>query len=171
MKVLDLGTGYEPATQLPGADLCCGNLTEEDIEECKSVGAITDQVIYLQHASTENPTPAEDKEYDMVWYSFGLYSCSFGERQSIADEIDRITKDRSTLIIKDYNQWYDPEKDELITVSVREWLTNMKQVFSKWVFATVSIEIDDENVHSFQHYDEAGSGIFQMILILKKGWG
>ena len=157
MKAIDIGTGYERERQLPGADLCSGNIAGDRVpdEGCEC---------FWQFAMSSEPLPVADGTYDLVWYSYGLYSCDFEDRQSIADEITRITKPRATLVLRDYTQWYSEK--ELVNVPFTEWVDNIKKIFSAWTLDTQSVYMNTNG--TIEDYDE---GAFHVTCVLKKGWG
>lgn len=167
MKALDLGTGYDPERFFPGADLCGQNMDEEFVENYRGLVFDKETKVFAQRADTETPLPVPDGTYDLVWYSYGLYSNDLRDRQSIADEITRITKPRATLVLRDYTQWYSEHDDELVNIPLKQWIDNIDEIFSDWEVSTFAVDYDTESLKP-SDYDE---GAFCVVVILKKGWG
>ena len=166
MKAIDIGTGYERGRQLPGADLCSGNIADDtDPDEgCEC---------FWQFAMSSEPLPVADGTYDLVWYSYGLYSCDFEDRQSIADEITRITKPRATLVLRDYTQWYEGGVHK--NIPFKEWMDNLRKIFPGdgfgrgWSIDTVSVLVNSRGEKV--EVEDIDEGAFHVTCILKKGWG
>lgn len=169
MKVLDLGTGYECDRWLPGADLASQNLDERDVEHGRLRGFLPDEVqIFYQHVSSGDPLPVSDGTYDLVWYSYGLYTNWKSDRKKIADEITRVTKGRATLVLRDYTQWYpDSQEDDLVSVPLQEWVENVEEIFPDWNLDYVAVHVHHKNREVID-FDDGSLGV---IVILKKGWG
>jgi len=158
MKALDLGCGYEKDRQLPGADLCNSNLGWDEVE------LETGQRFFPHFASTGEPLPVPNGEYDLVWYSFGLYSCDFMSRKAIADEITRITKPRATLVIRDYTQWYIG--GDIVNVPYIEWVKNIEEIFPGWHVDSVYVYVNENG-----QPEDIDSGALGVAAFLTKGWG